>query len=144
VIRVLEERPERAFADADGSMMVQVTEAAKLLCVKRDMIYELHRKGKLHGFRPHPRARLKFLLSDIRAYAISVRILDAVGAPVPRSVGHQESVWASQPDSHAARRTRPSTGTIDREEGEREPDRGAEQHDRQSSSTEFCRTGRAD
>lgn len=70
VIRVLEEKPERVYAFEP--MTVSASEAAKILGVKRDVIYDYHRDGTLNGFRPTPNAHLKFLASDVRALALQM------------------------------------------------------------------------
>lgn len=48
---------------------VSAAEVARLLSIKRDRVYQLHREGALNGFRPHPTAHLKFLLAEVRAMA---------------------------------------------------------------------------
>jgi hypothetical protein len=72
IIRVLEERPERAYANAEDPIAIPAAEVARLLSVKRDVVYQLHHEGVLNGFRPHPKSHLKFLLSEVRALAATM------------------------------------------------------------------------
>ena len=66
VIRALEQRPSRAYANAGEPIAIPAAEVARLLSVKRDQVYRLHHAGTLNGFRVHPKSRLKFLLSEVR------------------------------------------------------------------------------
>lgn len=68
-IRIMEERPERAYASLTDPMTVSARDAARILGVKRDVVYELHHDKRLNGFRPRPNAHLRFLVSEVRALA---------------------------------------------------------------------------
>ena len=54
---------------AAAPIAVSAAEVARLLSIKRDVVYQLHRDGTLNGFRPYPTSYLKFLLAEARAVA---------------------------------------------------------------------------
>ncbi|HXG59182.1 MAG TPA: hypothetical protein VNL91_09175 [Thermoanaerobaculia bacterium] len=69
LITTLEERPSRAFANVDQPIAVSAARVAKILGVNRGEVYHMHRTGILNGFRPHPRAHMKFLVAEVRQVA---------------------------------------------------------------------------
>lgn len=69
VIGTLKQPPARTYADALEPIAVPASVAARLLSVDRTEIYRMHHSGELNGFRPYPKAHLKFLVSEIREVA---------------------------------------------------------------------------
>jgi hypothetical protein len=61
---IIEEKLGRA-----GPIAVSASDAARLLSIGRGEIYKLHHTGVLNGFRPYPKAHLKFLVSEIAEVA---------------------------------------------------------------------------
>jgi len=48
---------------------ISAGDVAKLLKMRVGEVYQLHHAGQLDGFKPYPRANLKFLLTDVRKLA---------------------------------------------------------------------------
>ena len=73
VIRLLQAAPAKAFAAAVEPVAIPATQVARMLSVNRIEVYRLHKDGTLNGFRPHPRAHLKFLVSEVLDVAERMR-----------------------------------------------------------------------
>jgi hypothetical protein len=69
VIRLLNERPAKVYARDLEPVAVGAVEAARMLSVRREKVYQLHHEGTLNGFRPTPNSDLRFLVSEIREVA---------------------------------------------------------------------------
>ena len=66
-------RPNAARASASRCAHSSVVRLARMLSVNRIEVYRLHKDGTLNGFRPHPRAHLKFLVSEVLDVAERMR-----------------------------------------------------------------------
>jgi hypothetical protein len=60
---------KQAIASALEPVAVPAAVVAKMLSIHRAQVYELHHAGAINGFRPTPKANMKFLVEEIRELA---------------------------------------------------------------------------